>query len=86
MNAIWLTAAPSAGACYYAPFMSALAEGKTWTEYGPFRLGILSKPFAAITIVGVVILAYAGIQPPFDPISFPCSRTSSSRSTSSPIR
>ena len=60
VNAIWLTAALSAGACYYAPFMFALAagcalflyisyampvaagllaEGKTWTEFGPFRLG-----------------------------------------------
>ena len=43
-----------------------LAEGKTWTEFGPFRLGILSKPFAVLVIVGVVILAWAGIQPPFD--------------------
>ena len=43
-----------------------LAEGKTWTEFGPFRLGIWSKPFAVITILGVLILMYAGIQPPFD--------------------
>ncbi|MFO1067019.1 MAG: amino acid permease [Geminicoccaceae bacterium] len=43
-----------------------LAEGKTWTEFGPFRLGALSKPFAALTVIGVVILAWAGIQPPFD--------------------
>lgn len=92
VNAIWLTAALSAGACYYAPFMFALAagcalflyisyampvaagmlaEGKTWTEYGPFRLGAWSKPFALITIIGVVILAYAGIQPPFNPIILP---------------
>ncbi|MFO1131513.1 MAG: amino acid permease [Hyphomicrobiales bacterium] len=92
VNAIWLTAALSAGACYYAPFMFALAagcalflyisyampvaagllaEGKTWTEYGPFRLGAWSKPFALITIIGVIILAYAGIQPPFNPIILP---------------
>jgi amino acid transporter len=43
-----------------------LAEGKTWTEFGPFRLGVWSKPFALITILGVLILMYAGIQPPFD--------------------
>jgi amino acid transporter len=43
-----------------------LAEGKTWTEFGPFRLGVWSKPFAVITIIGVLILMYAGIQPPFD--------------------
>lgn len=92
VNAIWLTAALSAGACYYAPFMFALAagcalflyisyampvaagliaEGKTWTEYGPFRLGGWSKPFALVTVIGVVILAYAGIQPPFNPIILP---------------
>jgi len=92
VNAIWLTAALSAGACYYAPFMFALAagcalflyisyampvaagllaEGKTWTEYGPFRLGAWSKPFALVTVIGVVILAYAGIQPPFNPIILP---------------
>lgn len=92
VNAIWLTAALSAGACYYAPFMFALAagcalflyisyampvaagliaEGKTWTEYGPFRLGAWSKPFALVTVIGVVILCYAGIQPPFNPIILP---------------
>jgi len=92
VNAIWLTAVLSAGACYYAPFMFALAagcalflyisyaipvaagmiaEGKTWTEFGPFRLGIWSKPFAIITILGAVILAYAGTQPPFNPIILP---------------
>ena len=43
-----------------------LAEGKTWTEFGPFRLGVWSKPFAGITVLGVLILMYAGIQPPFD--------------------
>jgi amino acid transporter len=43
-----------------------LAEGKTWTEFGPFRLGVWSKPFAVITVLGVLVLMYAGIQPPFD--------------------
>ena len=92
VNAIWLTAALSAFACYYAPFMFALAagcalflyisyampvaagllaEGKTWTEFGPFRLGAWSKPLAVITCIGVIILAYAGIQPPFNPIILP---------------
>ena len=42
------------------------AEGKTWTEFGPFRLGVWSKPFALVTMLGVLILMYAGIQPPFD--------------------
>ncbi len=43
-----------------------LAEGKTWTEFGPFRLGVWSKPLAILTILGVFVLMYAGIQPPFD--------------------
>lgn len=43
-----------------------LAEGKTWKEFGPFRLGMWSKPLALITMLGVLVLMYAGIQPPFD--------------------
>ena len=43
-----------------------LAEGTTWTTFGPFRLGGLSKPLAVITIIGVLLLAYGGIQPPND--------------------
>ncbi len=42
------------------------AEGNKWKEFGPFRLGMWSKPFAVITMLGVLILMYAGIQPPFD--------------------
>jgi amino acid transporter len=92
VGAIWLTAALSAGACYYAPFMFALAagcalflyvsyampiaagllaEGKTWTQFGPFRLGAFSKPFAIISILGAIMLIYAGTQPPFNPIILP---------------
>ena len=48
-----------------------LAEGKTWTEFGPFRLGVWSKPFAIISILGALVLCYAGTQPPFDPIIDP---------------
>ena len=52
---------------YVMPVAAGLfAEGRTWTEFGPFRLGPLSKPLAAISIVGVLILMYAGIQPPND--------------------
>jgi len=42
------------------------AEGKTWNDFGPFRLGKLSKPFAVITVLGVFGLVYIGIQPPND--------------------
>jgi amino acid transporter len=48
-----------------------VAEGKTWTEFGPFRLGVWSKPFAIISILGALLLCYAGTQPPFDPIILP---------------
>ena len=52
---------------YAMPVAAGLfAEGKTWTEFGPFRLGLLSKPFAVIVVLGVLVLMYAGIQPPFD--------------------
>ena len=43
-----------------------VAEGKTWTEFGPFRLGIWSKPIAVLALIGVLFVVYAGIQPPFD--------------------
>ncbi|MCW8208174.1 amino acid permease [Verminephrobacter aporrectodeae subsp. tuberculatae] len=42
------------------------AEGKRWTQFGPFRLGIWSKPLAALSCMGVGVLIYAGIQPPSD--------------------
>jgi hypothetical protein len=41
-----------------------LAEGRHWTEFGPFRLGALSKPFAAIATVGAFCIVFIGIQPP----------------------
>jgi amino acid transporter len=42
------------------------AEGKSWTEFGPFRLGALSKLFAVITVIGAIILLYVGTRPPND--------------------
>lgn len=44
------------------------AQGNSWTEFGPFRLGVLSRPFAVITVIGVMGLAYIGIQPPNDAV------------------
>jgi amino acid transporter len=43
-----------------------LAEGKTWTKFGPFRLGALSKPLALISVLGALVLFYLGMQPPND--------------------
>jgi len=41
-----------------------LAEGGKWTEFGPFRLGALSRPLAAISVLGGVVLVWIGVQPP----------------------
>lgn len=43
-----------------------LAEGKGWTTFGPFRLGVWSKPLAVITVLGVILIAFVGLQPPND--------------------
>ncbi len=42
------------------------AEGRSWKEFGPFRLGALSKPFAVIATLGGLGIIYIGIQPPND--------------------
>ncbi len=52
---------------YTMPIAAGLfAEGKTWTEFGPFRLGILSKPLAVLTIIGGLVIIYIGTRPPND--------------------
>ena len=40
------------------------AEGKTWTHKGPFDLKGLSKPIAALAVLGGSLLAYVGMQAP----------------------
>jgi amino acid transporter len=47
-----------------------LAEGKTWTHKGPFHLGVFSKPVAVLAIVGAVILAWVGMQPPNEKVFY----------------
>ncbi len=37
-----------------------LAEGKTWTTFGSFRLGGLSKVFGIIVMIGTVLVTIAG--------------------------
>jgi amino acid transporter len=50
---------------YAAPIGAGmLAEGRTWTQKGPFQLGVWSKPFAIIAVVGGLVLFYIGVQPP----------------------
>ena len=41
-----------------------LAEGRSWNHKGPFNLGALSRPVALLAIVGALILAWVGFQPP----------------------
>jgi len=50
---------------YAMPILAGLfAEGKSWTEFGPFRLGAFSKPCAAITVLGACVLVYIGTREP----------------------
>ena len=47
-----------------------LAEGKTWTHHGPFRLGGASKPVAVLGVLGGLVLAYVGMRPPFQQVAY----------------
>lgn len=41
-----------------------LAEGKSWQHKGPFNLGVYSKPAAVLAVIGALVLAWTGFQPP----------------------
>ncbi len=47
-----------------------LAEGKSWREKGPFNLGVFSKPIAVLAILGGLILAWVGFQPPNEKVLY----------------
>ena len=47
-----------------------LAEGKTWKHKGPFNLGGASKLVAVLAIIGGVILAFVGTQPPNEKVLY----------------
>ena len=50
---------------YAMPILAGIfAEGKSWTEFGPFRLGAWSKPIALLGILGTLVVIFIGIQPP----------------------
>ncbi len=52
---------------YTMPIAAGLfAEGSRWTEFGPFRLGVLSKPLAIVSLVGGLVIIYIGTRPPND--------------------
>ena len=40
------------------------AEGRTWTEKGPFDLKAFSRPIAVLAVIGGIVLALVGMQPP----------------------
>jgi amino acid transporter len=47
-----------------------LAEGKTWAHKGPFNLGVFSKPVAVLAIIGAIVLAWVGMQPPNEKVFY----------------
>ena len=47
--------------CYAMPVMAGFfVEGKSWTTFGPFRLGRLSQLFAVIVMLGTMVVIIAG--------------------------
>jgi amino acid transporter len=47
-----------------------LQEGKAWTHKGPFNLGRFSKVVAVLAILGALILAWVGMQPPNEKVLY----------------
>lgn len=56
---------------YTMPVLAGLlAEGKSWTEKGPFNLGAWSKPVAGLAVLGAIILAITGFFPPNEKVFY----------------
>ena len=56
---------------YVMPVLAGLlAEGKGWTEKGPFNLGAWSRPIAALAVVGAIVLAITGFFPPNEKVFY----------------
>jgi amino acid transporter len=56
---------------YIMPTAAGLfAEGKTWTEKGPFDLKGFSKPVGVLAILGGLVLSFVGIQPPNEKVLY----------------
>jgi amino acid transporter len=47
-----------------------LAEGRSWQHKGPFNLGAFSRPVAVLAIIGGLILAWVGFQPPNEKVLY----------------
>jgi amino acid transporter len=54
----------------YLSYAMPVAAGLTWNHKGPFDLGAFSKPVAILAIVGGLILAWAGFQPPNEKVLY----------------
>lgn len=46
------------------------AEGRTWTQKGPFDLGRWSKPLAVLATLGGGVLVFVGVQPPNEKVLY----------------
>jgi amino acid transporter len=56
---------------YAMPVLAGLlAEGKGWTEKGPFNLGAWSKPNALFAVLGAIVLAITGFFPPNEKVFY----------------
>ncbi|MBI5840177.1 MAG: amino acid permease [Chloroflexi bacterium] len=56
---------------YISPVVAGFfAEGKTWTQKGPFDLKGLSKPLAVVSVIGGFVLAITGFQPPNEKVFY----------------
>lgn len=47
-----------------------LAEGRSWQHKGPFNLGVFSRPVAVLAIIGGLVLAWVGFQPPNEKVLY----------------
>jgi amino acid transporter len=56
---------------YVMPVLAGLlVEGKSWTEKGPFNLGVWSRPIAALAVIGAIVLAITGFFPPNEKVFY----------------
>jgi amino acid transporter len=56
---------------YVMPVVAGLlAEGKGWTEKGPFNLGAWSRPNAMLASLGAIVLAITGFFPPNEKVFY----------------
>lgn len=56
---------------YAMPIAAGLwQEGRSWKHKGPFNLGAFSRPVAALAVVGGLVLAWVGFQPPNEKVLY----------------